>query len=135
MVENSSNDKDKIKHFTFLNTNARSLCPKLESLLIAVEETSAALAIVTETWMRDGEELENVRDDLSEGHGLDMICRNRPVGDSGLAHGGVAVLYKKDLLNLKQIEIGNTEGFEVVGALGNIRGISRKLLVLACYPP
>ena len=98
MSENSNNDKDKIKNFTFLNTNARSLCPKLESLLIAVEETSAALAIVTETWMRDGEDLEDVRVDLSEGHGLDMICRNRPVGDNRLAHGGVAVLYKNCLL-------------------------------------
>ena len=135
MVENSNNDKDKIKRFTFLNTNARSLCPKLESLLIAVEETSAALAIVTETWMRDGEDLEDVRVDLSEGHGLDMICRNRPVGDNRLAHGGVAVLYKKNLLNLKQIDVGNTEGFEIVGALGNIRGILRKLLVLGCYVP
>ena len=125
ITENSSNDKDKIKRFTFLNTNARSLCPKLESLLIAVEETLAALAIVTETWMRDGEDLENVKDDLREGYELEMICRNRPVGDNGLAHGGVAVLYKKNLLNLKEIEIGNTEGFEIVGTLGNIKGISK----------
>ena len=45
------NNKTKL---TFLNTNARSLCPKMESLVDGMEELQAAFAIVTETWLVDG---------------------------------------------------------------------------------
>ena len=40
--------------FTFLNTNARSLSPKMNSLLDCFEEMDAAFAVVTKTWFSDG---------------------------------------------------------------------------------
>ena len=42
---------------TLINTNARSLCPKVNSLITCFEELEASLAIVTETWLTDGERL------------------------------------------------------------------------------
>lgn len=39
--------------FTLINCNARSLCPKLDSLIDCFNETEAAIGFVTETWMTD----------------------------------------------------------------------------------
>ena len=47
----------------------------------------------------------------------------------------MAVLYRLGSVNLKKIDIENEGGFEVVVGLGNIRGLSRKLIVVACYVP
>ena len=66
---NDRSDFNKIRNFTVLNTNARSLCPKIRSLTETMEESVASMAIVTETWFRDGEGLEEGMDDLSEGEG------------------------------------------------------------------
>ena len=39
---------------TIINTNARSLIPKIDSLDECFGELEADIAVVTETWMRDG---------------------------------------------------------------------------------
>ena len=66
---------------------------------------------------------------------MGVLYRNRPVSNTGLAHGGVGIVYKKYFLSMRKIDIGNSDNFEVLGALGNIKGISKKVLVLACYVP
>ena len=60
-----------------INTNARSLCPKIDSLIDCFEEMDVTLGIVTETWLADGESLDRDIQDLAKGAGLDMICLNR----------------------------------------------------------
>ena len=52
---------------TIINTNARSLCPKIGSLIDCFNELDAGIAVVTETWLRDGLELEKDKEDLSRG--------------------------------------------------------------------
>ena len=41
-----------------INTNARSLSPKIDSLIDCFEELDATVGIVTETWLTDGESLQ-----------------------------------------------------------------------------
>ena len=78
-----------------MNTNARSLCPKLTSLLDNKEETEADQSVVSDKWFKDGDGLTDIKDDLREGSGMEMICSNRETSDRGVAHGGIAVIYKK----------------------------------------
>ena len=59
--------------FNIINTNAISMCPKINSLLDCFDEMSLSLAVVTETWLSDGAGLEDDLDDLMEGAGVG-IC-------------------------------------------------------------
>ena len=70
------------------NTNARSLCPKIDSLIDCFEEMDATIGIITETWLADGETLEKDIHDLAKGAGLGMVCLNRQPRNRGVAHGG-----------------------------------------------
>ena len=123
-------------NFTIINTNARSLCPKMNSLIDCVRETDARLAIVTETWLKDGPDMEEEVQDLSAGAGLGMIARNRRTrAVNGNTYGGVAVLWREGLLGLREYKRSNPEGFEVLTATGVLKGHSRKVGVIACYIP
>ena len=53
-----------------MNANAISLCPKINSMLDCFEELSLSLGEVTETWLSDGQGLE---EDLLLGEGLGML--------------------------------------------------------------
>ena len=90
---------------TVLNTNARSLASKLNSLVDCFNETDARIATVTETWFRSGEELDRMVQDLSLGEGIGMLCKNRPPAANGVSYGGVAVLWKESLCAFKRIEL------------------------------
>ena len=52
---------------SIINTNARSLKPKLESLIDCMNETDGHVAVVTESWLKDGEALEEAKTDLMMG--------------------------------------------------------------------
>ena len=72
-----SNDDGKegiLNGFTIINTNARSLCPKVNSLVDCFEEVGADIGIITETWMSDGEGLEDDILNFELGSGLGMLC-------------------------------------------------------------
>lgn len=63
---NKRNNKLKrpyITPFRYILANARSLTPKIESLLDYFDELDLHMAIVTESWLKPGKELEkNLRD-------------------------------------------------------------------------
>lgn len=42
-------DTRNFTEFNFINTNPRSLCPKINSLLDTIEEMDLSLAVITET--------------------------------------------------------------------------------------
>ena len=71
-VTGPKNDKTM---FTLINCNARSLCPKLDSLVDCMGETEATIGVVTETWL--DEENQRIREELSAMHGLGFVARNR----------------------------------------------------------
>ena len=125
------------KHeLTLINTNARSLAPKIDSLIDCFDEMSVDIAVVTETWFREGQELRQDLEDLELGAAISTIVRCRePNPTTGVAHGGVAILYKKRIGTFKEIKIDNPERYEVLPAVGTIKGTSRKMIVLAAYLP
>ena len=95
----------------------------------------ASLGIVTETWLSDGEGLEEEIEALALGTGLNMVYRNRKVNDKGFSHGGVSIVYRESALSLKKIRIHNPKEFEVVVAEGTLKGCGRKVVVIGCYIP
>ena len=85
-------NKELCTPLNIINTNARSLCPKINSLIDCFEELDITLGVVTETWLASGDSLDKDVQDLARGAGLNMVCLNRDVGGRGVAHGGVAVV-------------------------------------------
>ena len=63
---------NKLERITVVNTNACSLCPKMNSLIDYFNELDTTFAIVTETWLSDGHGLEKYLRDLQDGSGLTM---------------------------------------------------------------
>ena len=133
--ENKENNDRSYSNFTIINTNARSLCPKIRSLLDCFEDMSVDLAFVTETWMTEGDTLLEDIEDLSLGSGIGMISRCRPAGGRGFSHGGVAVAFKESTCTFKHLKNHNPEGYEVLAAIGNLPGHTRKMIAIACYMP
>ena len=121
---------------TLINTNARSLCPKLNSLIDCYEELEVDVGIITETWFKDGPDLDQELSDLELGAGIGSVVLNRePNATTGVAHGGVAVLYKKRIGSFKKIDFPNPDKFEVLPVVGSLKGQARKIVVLATYIP
>ena len=88
---------------TLINTNARSLCPKINSLIDCFDETGASVGVVTETWLSDGWDLEEDVDDLMAGSGLGMLYRNRPKNGKGFSHMEVWLFFSRSPLSLIHI--------------------------------
>ena len=136
---NGSGKSDKNKKTTTLNiinTNARSLCPKIESLIDCINETDTQIAVVTETWMKEGDRLDEVMSGLSLGSGIGMLHRSRDrCAANGVFYGGVALLWMESVGSFKKVQVKNPEEFEVLTAVGTLHGQSRKMIIIACYIP
>ena len=128
-------EKKQYTNFTCINTNSRSLCPKINSLIDTIDELDASMAVVTETWLMDGQTLEEDKQDLLLGAGLSLICKNRPPDSRGVSYGGVALFFKEELCSFKEVRFDNPQNFEILAAIGSIQGHSRKVAVVACYMP
>ena len=137
IVETEREEENKIKgtQINIINTNARSLCPKIDSLIDCFEELDGTIAVVTETWLADGPSLDADIGDLIRGAGLGMACLNRQPNDRGVAHGGVAVVHSTSACTLTKLDMPNPGNFEVLTTLSNVPGHARKLLTVACYLP
>ena len=114
---------------TILNTNARSLCPKIDSLIDCMNELDANIAVVTETWLRDGEGLDEDIRELSDAAGLNMLYRNRRPNERG-----VAVIWRQANVDLKELKLVPAD-LEILTCVGPVHGHSRKLAIVACYLP
>lgn len=75
-------------NINIINTNARSLCPKISSLIDCFEELNVMLGVVTEMWLTDGATLDEDLIDLERGSGLGAITLNRKLAVNGVSHGG-----------------------------------------------
>ena len=83
--------------------------------------------MVTETWLRDRPELDSDLYDLEMGANLKAITLNRLPNNVGVAHGGVAVFYKKNVGNFRRIKFDNPELLPVVVTL---QGTARKVVIV-----
>ena len=95
---NNENDKSRAKNgeqsFIAINTNAQSLCPKINSLVDCFEEVGADVGIVMESWLFDGRGLNEDDQNFVLGTGLGMLYRNCPTNTLGFSNGGVAIVYR-----------------------------------------
>ena len=122
-------------NMTIINTNVRSICPKIDSVVETFEELDAVFGIFTETWLSDGPELVDKLDDLREGAGLGAIVKNRDVNPMGFSHGGVALLYRESQCTFKEVTLPNPGNFEVLVAAARFPGHSAQVIVVGCYLP
>ena len=130
MQNNNDATKIDVNKLTIINTNARSLCPKINFLVDCFGEMDAGIG-----WLADGSSLNEDVEDLAKGAGLGFLYRNRPFTERGLSHGGVAIVYKRSDFTFRNYEFENEENYEIVAAVDSMPGHSRKMIIVACYLP
>ena len=140
IVENDvdmNNTKEKYcPSFSFVNTNARSLKPKLEALYDCFHEKDLDCAIVTETWLQGEREVEEVKEILEHNYSLGLHVRNREsVAANGRRYGGVGIIYRKSRSSLKPFPLTNPDEFEVIAAVGKVTGVRERICCIGCYLP
>ena len=125
----SSNNDCNFNRLDFLYTNARSLAPKITSLIELFDNWNLHFAAVTETWLADcGRYRRNVQK-LEDKENLVMVTKNRKSRG-----GGVAIIYNKSKIILKPLNV-RKNNFELVAAVGRTVSDARRVLVLAAYYP
>lgn len=131
MEENESNTNLK-----FIVTNARSIKPKIHSVIDYFDELDLSFAVITETWLKEGSDLTEMKDDLSSGHNIEMINRIRPLKTNGQIKigGGVSILYNPDRIALKEMpmKVGKSE---IVAAIGKALQCKQKIIIIGAYLP
>ena len=125
------NGYDNIK---ILLTNARSLAPKIDSLLNNFDAHDLDLALVTESWLHESQVLERDIIDLEYGSDLKIIYKNRPKKPTGARRvgGGVSIIYDKLKCSFKERKIAGNN-FELVLAVGKVGKIARQVAVFCLY--
>lgn len=125
-------DKQSDTRFNFLNflfTNARSLAPKVESLVEMFDNLEIDFAAVSETWLMGGKRFRKNVQKLEDRDDLVMIFKNRKSRG-----GGVAIIFDKKRMNLKPVDMKQGD-LEVVGAVGRTVNDSTKIFVVSAYYP
>ena len=123
-----------VHKFNVLLTNARSLSPKISSLHTCFAEHKIDVAMITESWLRDGTVLDRDIIDLEWGTNLKIIYKNRPRTPAGRRKvgGGVSIIFNKASCNLRERKIkGNN--FELVLAIGRVGKLSRQSAFFCVY--
>ena len=126
---------NKVLNFNLINTNSRSLQPKVNSLLRNFSELDLQLAIIAETWLTEGSQLELDTENLLLGQGLHAITRSREPSAAGFSHGGVAVIIKENISRPKVYKYPNPENYEVLPVITPIQGQARRMAIIAAYIP
>ena len=129
-IHESDDNDTRLKFFL---SNARSLAPKITSLIDFMFELSSDFAIITETWFRGGRQLQAELSDIEQASGIKLVCKNRPVRGGAGGGGGVAVAFNTARCNLKRKNIKSS--FEVLCVAGKIAKISRQVAIFAIYIP
>ena len=128
------NKNPAVSSFRYILTNARSLTPKIESLLDFFDELDLQMAIITESWLKPGKDLERSLRDLEDGERLKIIHKSRPSKRNRTAGCGVAIAFNQDKLKLTErpIKAGRAE---IICATGKLPKMARKIVVFAVYIP
>ena len=114
----------------FSLSNARSLAKKIDSLIDMFREKELHVAMVTETWFQNDRYTRGELSDITAAENLEFICKNRDKKRGG----GVAIVFDRNKSNFKKIQISGNK-YELVGAVGNIAGVTRKVVFYSLYIP
>ena len=118
-----------------INTNARSIKPKMNCFVDNFKELDLTFAVITETWLTDGDVLSMQVENLLLGSGLSLFTRNRPPNIAGFSHGGIAIVTRESCSKFKVFDFPNPDGYEVMAVSGSVLKLSRKVFIIACYMP
>ena len=118
-----------------INTNARSLRPKIASFVRCFANLTLTFAIISETWLAGGSRLERESEDLLLGHGLSIHYLNRAPSANGVAHGGVAIVSRHSTTKAASLPFPNPDCFEVLPVIMTETSIRRKFYLVAAYIP
>ena len=133
---NTTNEKRSPHSISFINTNARSLTPKMQSLDDCFQEKCLDLAIITETWFQTGRDRDELVADARDNYALGVLTRERDTAArNGRQYGGVAIIFRLRTTKLDVFPLSNPNSYEVLAAVGKITGVRGKVFVLACYAP
>lgn len=121
----------------FINANARSSGPKLDSLVDCFDDMDKTLSVLTETWFQeDSTALANKLEDFGSINCLDVFPRTRTYrAANGRHYGGLAIITSKKNSNFKQLELRNPDDFEVMACIGKVTGFKEKVFVVGAYIP
>ena len=133
---NSNKTRNSFSTLSFINANARSLIPKVNSLFDCFVEKQLDLAFLTETWFQDGRILQEKINEYEDNFSLGTIFRNRDsVAANGRKYGGIAFFYRRATSKFDRFELVNPEGHEVLATVGRIVGVRGKVFCITCYAP
>ena len=135
--DENTNDKNySVAKLSFINTNARSLGPKVESLFDCIHEKAVDIAFVTETWYQSNRDTNEDLDQYAARFSLGVIHRNRDgVAANGRQYGGVAMFYRLATSSFKEFDLINPEGHELLATVGTVKGVKGKIFCLTAYAP
>lgn len=114
--------------FHYAVTNCRSVSAKIGAVVDAFRNLNLGFMCLSETWLRDGVNLNMNIDDLETAHELGMITRNR-----GSRGGGVAIVYDRRKMKMKKWP--NRSKFEFVCAQGSTSANKRPITIISYYIP
>ena len=134
---NANKNDDRSPHsISFLNTNARSLGPKIQSLAHCFEEKHLDIATVTETWFQSDRDKDILVDEMLDNHSLGILTRDRgTTAANGRRYGGVALVYRLRTTKFTIFPLTNPNEYEVLAAIGKVQGVKWKIFAISCYAP
>ena len=109
--DSSFKNHDATTTFNIIYANARSLCPKIHSLIDCFNELDADVAIITETWLTSSPTLDKDIEDLFLGAGIGLLVRSRDPGSRGFSHGGVGLAFRSQSCTFREIHVHNPDNF------------------------
>ena len=136
--DNEENKSDKLSSrlLTYINANARSLGPKIESLVDCFYEKNVDFGAITETWYQSNRFVDESIAEYADRFSLGVISRNRDLtAANGRQYGGVAFFYRYGTSSFSEFSIHNPEGYEILATIGRVHGIRGKIFCVTCYAP
>lgn len=134
--ENTKKQNYSSNVLTFINTNARSLGPKIESLFDCIHEKGVDIACITETWYQSNRLVDEEIKEYADRFSLGAIVRNRGnVAANGRQYGGVALFFRKLTSSFAEFALDNPDNHEVLAALGRVKGIKGNFFCIVAYAP
>ena len=137
-AEDDDNKQPKLssRKLTFINANARSLGPKIDSLVDCFYEKFVDFAFITETWYQSTTSNSDSLAEYADRFSLGVISRNRQTSAvNGRQYGGVAFFYRYGTSSFREFPLTNPAGHEVLATVGKVKGIKGKIFCITCYAP
>ena len=100
-----------------------------------MHEMGGKMAVLTETWIRDGSLQAGREEEFREKYGLCMITRNRRPNENGVSYRGWLLCGGRGPVSFRKVRINNPGGFEVLVGSSQLPGHRRKLVVIGAYLP